>query len=179
MHLSVPLLPPSLPPLSLLLPTCPPAPQVVEAYLKALFSQEQYQQAADLCPGLLLDQAPLWERWVYMFAQARQLPLLAARLPTREPQLRSMAYDLALTSLLHSAAHHALLLQLVHEWPAVLYSRDDIIQQVGVRVCLWNERSPQRLCPSWQNDQLTSRHAHNTGGCNSYKHMSCLAAARR
>ncbi len=123
---------------------------MVEAYLKALFSEGQYQQAAELCPGLLLDQGPLWEHWVYNFAHSRQLPLLAARLPTQAPQLRSMAYDLALASLLHSSAHHGLLLQLVHQWPSQLYSRDEIIHQVcvaGTPHGLWQHAGPAVLLP--------------------------------
>jgi hypothetical protein len=112
----------------------PPSPwwlQVVLAYLEHLVSQQQYQLAADRCPGLLLDLAPLWERLVYIFAQARQLALLAPLLPTREPQLRPVAYDLALAALLHSPAHHAQLLLLLRAWPGQLYSQGQLVEEVG------------------------------------------------
>jgi hypothetical protein len=32
--------------------------------------------------------ATAWERWVYLFAQLRQLPALAPHLPTARPRLR-------------------------------------------------------------------------------------------
>jgi hypothetical protein len=104
---------------------------VVLAYLEHLFAEQQYQLAAEFCPRLLLDLAPLWERLVYMFAQARQLVLLAPRLPTKAPLLRPMAYDLALAALLHSPAHHAQLLELLRAWPGQIYSQAQLMEEVG------------------------------------------------
>lgn len=34
--------------------------------------------------------ATAWERWVYLFAQLRQLPALAPHLPTAHPRLRQV-----------------------------------------------------------------------------------------
>ncbi len=34
--------------------------------------------------------ATAWERWVYLFAQLRQLPVLATHLPTANPRLRQV-----------------------------------------------------------------------------------------
>ena len=41
-----------------------------------------------------------WERWVYTFAQLRQLAVLAPVLPTESPQLKAATYDMVLASFL-------------------------------------------------------------------------------
>ena len=37
------------------------------------------------------DNAAAWERWVYMFAQWRQLAAMAPHIPVQEPTLRQTA----------------------------------------------------------------------------------------
>jgi len=56
-----------------------------------------------------------WERWVYLFAQSRQLAALARFLPTGDPppELKPTTYDMVLSSLLlHPAG--GLLVGLLH-----------------------------------------------------------------
>lgn len=58
---------------------------------------------APSCPTLALPPQAnelAWERWVYTFAQARQLAVLAPRLPTSDPRLKPSTYDMVLASLL-------------------------------------------------------------------------------
>ena len=38
------------------------------------------------------EDAAAWERWVFLYAQRKQLGALAEHLPTGSPQLRPMAY---------------------------------------------------------------------------------------
>ena len=64
--------------LLLLLPPC----QVVQGYIESLLQREAYEEAARLSPRLLKDNAGMWERWAYLFAQTRQLPKLAPYIPT-------------------------------------------------------------------------------------------------
>lgn len=45
-----------------------------------------------------------WERWVYTFAQLRQLAALAPHLPARQPQLKPTTCDMVLRSFLLSPA---------------------------------------------------------------------------
>ncbi len=54
---------------------------MVEGYIKHLLSTQAWDEAASLSHRLLKDDAKMWERWAYMFAQARQLPKLARVLP--------------------------------------------------------------------------------------------------
>ena len=56
--------------------------QAVHAYISWLLSSGSFEQAALMSRRLLGGSAAAWERWVYLFAQARQLPLLAPHLPT-------------------------------------------------------------------------------------------------
>ena len=56
--------------------------QVVQSYIDDLLQREAYEAAAQLSPRLLNDDVDMWERWVFLFAQTRQLPKLAPYLPT-------------------------------------------------------------------------------------------------
>eukprot|EP00983_Pelagomonas_calceolata_P015957 505955-Pelagomonas_calceolata.AAC.5 len=56
--------------------------QAVQAFIGWLLSSGSFERAASMSWRLLGRSAPAWERWVYLFAQARHLPLLAPHLPT-------------------------------------------------------------------------------------------------
>ena len=71
-----------------------------------------------------------WERWVYLFAQLRQLPVLAPHIPTKEPRLRQTAYEMVLHAFLLSPADHPRLLDALHRWPPDLYSIPSLTQSV-------------------------------------------------
>lgn len=58
--------------------------QVVQGYIDALLHKQAYEAAARLSPRLLKGNAAMWEQWVYLFAQTRQLPKLAPYIPTGE-----------------------------------------------------------------------------------------------
>ena len=68
--------------------------------MEHLLDDSKFEQAAKLCPRLLKGDGEAWERWVYMFAQARQLPVLAPYIPVQEPRLRKMAYEVSSAALL-------------------------------------------------------------------------------
>jgi len=85
---------------------------------------------------LLQDNAAGWERWVYVFAQLRQLPALAPHIPTKEPRLRQTAYEMVLHSFLLSPADHPRLLDALLKWPPDLYSIPSLTQSVINRSAL-------------------------------------------
>ncbi len=86
----------------------------VQSYLEHLTaSPGGWAAAAQQLPRLLKDRAHLWERWVFSFAQARQLPVLAGVLPVKRPQLRGQTYEMLLAALLLDPVHHPELLALV------------------------------------------------------------------
>ena len=67
---------------------------------------------------------------MYMFAQLRQLPALAAHIPTAEPRLRQTAYEMVLHAFLLSPADHPRLLDALRAWPPDLYSIPALTQSV-------------------------------------------------
>lgn len=83
--------------------------------------------------SFLQKDATAWERWVYLFAQLRQLAVLAPVLPTADPQLRGSAYEMVLHAFLLSPTDHPHLLKLVQAWPHVLYSLPTLTQAVVQR----------------------------------------------
>lgn len=79
---------------------------------------------------MLQDNAAAWERWVYMFAQWRQLAAMAPHIPTHTPRLRQTAYEMMLHAFLLSRSDHSILLALIKEWPTELYSAETLIEAV-------------------------------------------------
>jgi len=79
------------------------------------------------------DDAAGWERWVYLFAQLRQLPALAPYIPTKEPRLRQTAYEMVLHAFLLSPTDHPRLLDALQRWPPDLYSVPSLTQSVVQR----------------------------------------------
>jgi hypothetical protein len=55
---------------------------VVHGYISDLLKRSAYDEAAALSRRLLRQDTALWERFAYLFAQARQLHKLAPYLPT-------------------------------------------------------------------------------------------------
>ncbi|MEW5317234.1 MAG: hypothetical protein WDW38_008551 [Sanguina aurantia] len=108
--------------------------QVVQGYIEDLLTREAYDAAAQLSPRLLKDNRALWERWVYLFAQTRQLPKLAPFIPTDSPRLRGSAYEMVLNSLLLHPSDHPKLLELVQVWPTALYSMPALVDSVSSRM---------------------------------------------
>ncbi|KAL6759854.1 hypothetical protein V8C86DRAFT_1228689 [Haematococcus lacustris] len=109
-------------------------PQLVQGYIHDLLTRGAYEEAAALSPRLLRTSISLWERWVYLFAQARQLAKLAPVLPTEAPRLRTPVYDMVLTALLANPSDHPLLLKLVRSWPPGLFSAPALVDAVVARM---------------------------------------------
>lgn len=107
---------------------------LAEQYLTYLCSTKQYQEAADLCPRVLRDDAAAWERWIYTFGQEAQLPLLAPKLPITNPVLSPAAYDMALVACLRSPAEHDVLRSLVDAWSPGIYDAAGLLALVSPRL---------------------------------------------
>lgn len=70
---------------------------------------------------------------MYTFAQQRQLPALAAHIPTEAPELRPSAYEMVLHAFLLAPGDHGRLLELVRGWPTRLYSVKALSDAVHAR----------------------------------------------
>ncbi|BBN13096.1 vacuolar protein sorting-associated protein 41 [Marchantia polymorpha subsp. ruderalis] len=108
--------------------------EVGSKYLDHLVLERQYAQAASLCPKLLRGSAAAWERWVFLFAHVRQLPVLAPYIPTSNPQLRDTIYEVVLNALLTNSAYHEQLLTTIRTWPSTLYSHSTIITAIQLQL---------------------------------------------
>jgi hypothetical protein len=69
-------------------------------------------------------------RWVFHFAQLRQLPVLVPYIPTENPRLRDTAYEVALVALATNPSFHKDLLSTVKSWPSVIYSALPVISAI-------------------------------------------------
>ncbi|GFR40552.1 hypothetical protein Agub_g1127, partial [Astrephomene gubernaculifera] len=109
--------------------------RVVDGYIEELLTRQSYDRAVDLSERLLRGDPRRWERFVYLFAQVRQLPKLVERLPTDKPRLRPQLYDMALQSLLASPADHPRLLTLATRvWPPGCFSLAALADAVAGRL---------------------------------------------
>ncbi|KAF4353042.1 hypothetical protein G4B88_010031 [Cannabis sativa] len=104
--------------------------EVGSRYLDHLIVERKYAEAASLCPKLLRGSASAWERWVFHFAQLRQLPVLVPYIPTENPRLRDTAYEVALVALATNPSFHKDLLSTVKSWPSVIYSALPVISAI-------------------------------------------------
>lgn len=90
---------------------------LVEYYLGELMKNKQYTLAAEEMKRLFVgeDYAKLWEKYVYVFAQRGQLSAIAKYIPTTNPRLPSVQYEMVLKHFLESDPGQ--LLELIHKWP--------------------------------------------------------------
>ncbi|KAL5713390.1 Vacuolar protein sorting-associated protein 41 [Ranunculus cassubicifolius] len=104
--------------------------EVGSRYLDHLILERKYAEAASLCPKLLRGSASAWERWVFSYAQLRQLPVLVPYIPVDNPRLRDTAYEVALVALARNSSYHKDLLATVKSWPSVIYSVLPVISAI-------------------------------------------------
>ncbi|CAL1378642.1 unnamed protein product [Linum trigynum] len=104
--------------------------EVGARYLDHLIVERKYAEAASLCPKLLQGSASAWERWIFHFAQLRQLPVLVPYIPTENPRLRDTAYEVALVALATNSSFHKDLLSTVKSWPSKVYSATTVIAAI-------------------------------------------------
>lgn len=104
--------------------------KVGAGYLDHLIVERKYAEAASLCPKLLRGSASAWERWVFHFAQLRQLPVLVPYMPTDNPRLKDTVYEVALVALATNPSYHKELLSTVKSWPRSVYSALPVISAI-------------------------------------------------
>ena len=116
--------------------------------------------------GAVQDDSTAWERWVYLFAQIRQLGVLAPVLPTANPQLRRSAYEMVLHAFLLSPADHAQLLHLLKSWPTSLYSIQSMTATILQRCVLSSSSTALETTLYSLENQLHTHHglARSQGG---------------
>ncbi|KAL5709701.1 Vacuolar protein sorting-associated protein 41 [Ranunculus cassubicifolius] len=104
--------------------------EVGSRYLDHLILERKYAEAASLCPKLLRGSTSAWERWVFSYAQLRQLPVLVPYIPIDNPRLGDTAYEVALVALARNTSYHKDLLATVKSWPSAIYSVLPVISAI-------------------------------------------------
>lgn len=70
--------------------------EIGQKWLQSLLDESKFQEAAENVPKILRGDKELWERWFFVFAEARQIPALFPHIPVLEPKLSSLIYELIL-----------------------------------------------------------------------------------
>jgi len=110
-----------------------------EQYVEHLLSvRGDGQGAATMAAAVLGNDGARWEKWAFRFAQAGHLGDIAFSLPTENPRLPDVVYELVLNHFLQSSP--ASFLQLVERWPSDIYGLDAIIAAARERARLAEAR---------------------------------------
>lgn len=91
--------------------------ELVEYYLGELLAQKLFKRAAEEIKRLFVGEqyAKLWEKYVYVFAQRGQLSAIAKFIPTANPRLPRVQYEMVLKLFLDSDPGQ--LLEIIRKWP--------------------------------------------------------------
>lgn len=91
--------------------------ELVEYHLGELMKNKLFKKAAEEIKRLFVGEeyAKLWEKYVYVFAQRGQLAAIAKFIPTANPRLPSVQYEMVLKLFLDSDP--AQLLEIIRKWP--------------------------------------------------------------
>ncbi|KAF8709023.1 Vacuolar assembling protein VPS41, partial [Rhizoctonia solani] len=105
-----------------------------QKYLQHLVDDGEYEKAAHLTPKVLAANATAWERWIFTFAGKNQLGSIAPFVPTHDPQLGHVVYEMILGHMLVN--NQESLLRTIKSWPTSIYDIPAVI--VAVKAALAN-----------------------------------------
>ncbi|CUA69567.1 Vacuolar protein sorting-associated protein 41 homolog [Solanum lycopersicum] [Rhizoctonia solani] len=105
-----------------------------QKYLQHLVDDGEYDKAAHLTPKVLGTNAVSWERWIFTFAGKNQLGSIAPFVPTHDPQLGHVVYEMILGHMLVN--NQESLLRTIKSWPTSIYDIPAVI--VAVKATLDN-----------------------------------------
>mmetsp|Transcript_14541 Transcript_14541/g.28127 ORF Transcript_14541/g.28127 Transcript_14541/m.28127 type:complete len:1088 (-) Transcript_14541:1876-5139(-) len=87
--------------------------------LNSLLMEEEFDQAASLCPRILGQDVDRWLQWASKFESLQHLRALAGYLPVRQPQLPAIVYESVIDELLRVRDDTALL-RIIRQWESLL-----------------------------------------------------------
>ncbi|GAA5949012.1 hypothetical protein JCM21900_003173 [Sporobolomyces salmonicolor] len=110
---------------------------VGKKYLEFLVEDGQYEKAAESCPKILGINAKLWEDWVFLFADKGHMKTIIPYVPTHDPQLSRLVYEMILA---HFLRHdQEALLRTIKTWPCDIYDVGAVILAIKDQL----ERTPK------------------------------------
>ncbi|WWD19691.1 hypothetical protein CI109_104155 [Kwoniella shandongensis] len=97
-------------------------------YMQHLMGQGHYDQAAALAPKVLAQDAVAWEKWIDIFVEQQQLPVIIPFIPTSKPQLGRPVYEMVFGHLLLNDKQA--LLKTITTWPVEVYDVNTVVGAV-------------------------------------------------
>lgn len=119
--------------------------RIGEMYLEHLLRNNDIDLAAAECPHILGKSKELWQQWIVKFERFRKLRTIASRVPTSDPTLDSVYYEMILNDFLQNDPDG--LLATLNAWPSNLYRLVAIITGIKDKLKTTQSRSEQAtLC---------------------------------
>ncbi|KAH3757248.1 vacuolar protein sorting-associated protein 41 [Pelomyxa schiedti] len=103
---------------------------VGELYMSKLIEKNKLKRAASMCPLVLRQDKKDWEKWTQRFEELGALNELARYLPTDNPVLDSVYYELVLNSLI-SNADLSNFLSAIKKWPPTVYNINSVTELIN------------------------------------------------
>ncbi|GAC74618.1 vacuolar assembly/sorting protein VPS41 [Moesziomyces antarcticus T-34] len=101
-------------------------------YLNWLVEEDRYSEAARVASKILGRNASAWEDWIFLFVEKGKLGLAIPYIPTSDPTLSEMVYDMILAHFLQHDLDK--LLETIKEWPSEIYSTPAVVLAIEDRL---------------------------------------------
>ncbi|ODN99053.1 hypothetical protein I350_07207 [Cryptococcus amylolentus CBS 6273] len=97
-------------------------------YMQHLVDEEHYDQAAALAHKVLGQDVSAWEKWIDIFVQHQQLPVIIPHIPTKNPRLSKPVYETVFSHLLLN--DKPTLVKTITSWPTDIYNLPTLIESI-------------------------------------------------
>ncbi|PWZ03315.1 hypothetical protein BCV70DRAFT_197537 [Testicularia cyperi] len=101
------------------------AEEIGKKYLNYLVESDRYADAAKVASKILGRNVGAWEDWIFLFVEKGKLATAIPYIPTSDPTLSGLVYDMILAHFLQHDPQK--LLQTVQEWPPEIYSTQAVV----------------------------------------------------
>ncbi|SPO21560.1 related to Vacuolar assembly protein VPS41 [Ustilago trichophora] len=108
------------------------AEEIGKKYLNWLFEEDRYSEAARVASKILGRNVSAWEDWIFLFVEKGKLGLAIPFIPTSDPTLSEMIYDMILAHFLQHDLDK--LLETIQEWPPEIYSTPAVVLAIEDRL---------------------------------------------
>ncbi|KAL9936540.1 hypothetical protein V8E36_004608 [Tilletia maclaganii] len=108
------------------------ASEIGKRYLNWLVEAHHFDKAARVASKVLGHNAKAWEDWIFLFVERGKLASVIPYIPTSEPTLSGLVYDMVLAHWL--ATDLSELRRTIREWPPQIYSMQAVVLAIEDRL---------------------------------------------
>ncbi|KAI0345141.1 vacuolar protein sorting-associated protein 41 [Trametopsis cervina] len=101
------------------------AVEIGQKYIEHLVGEGEFVKAARLCPKVCAHDVKRWEDWIFVFVQKHQLQAIIPYVPTQNPTLGHLVYEMILAYFL--SHDREALLKTIKDWPTGIYDIPAVI----------------------------------------------------